>query len=439
MPKPANSILPPNVPLLGKIPGACATLFVMGACLSHPLLAQITSLEDLQNRIARNNEASESSSQASALKVSSNPNVFYAAPGAWGRIRCAYIYLEAPKQLVENYPLPNTQARWAFPEAMRNDLPALFQKVGLPEIVGQTLLDPQSMVSADGMIFVFPKGPDLEALTPDTRARIYTELAKYPINEYHVDPVLIIGQTVQEWYKTSKLRPELIRKIEQLSYKRGETTAFSDISYLLSFAQSDSEARVIFKSMTRTRGILVKIEADHNTNIEEVVNYWSVGKGLRRKDVEPLLQSIIDTDGIEALPLSHMLPALVRKLIYTYPGLDMGKNGILPDCHWTSLNFFNYDPHEYLLDSRLATSAVLEKFEQVDPPYKYGDILFFLNKDTGDAYHSCVYLADNLVFTKNGRNLLSPWLIMKREDVEKVYLYRGDGRVQGFRKKPITD
>jgi hypothetical protein len=144
---------------------------------------------------------------------------------------------------------------------------------------------------------------------------------------------------------------------------------------------------------------------------------------------------IIDTDGIEALPLSHMLPALVRKLLYTYPSLDMGKNGILPDCHWTSLNFFNYDPHEYLLDSRLATSAVLEKFEPVNPPYKYGDILFFLSNATGDAYHSCVYLADNLVFTKNGRNLLSPWLIMKREDVEKIYLYRGDGKIQGFRRK----
>jgi hypothetical protein len=161
--------------------------------------------------------------------------------------------------------------------------------------------------------------------------------------------------------------------------------------------------------------------------------------GLRRKDVEPLLQSIIDTDGIEALPLSHMLPALVRKLLYTYPSLDMGRQGILPDCHWTSLNFFNYDPHEYLLDSRLATSAVLEKFALVEPPYKYGDILFFLNKDSGDAYHSCVYLADNLVFTKNGRNILSPWLIMKREDVEKIYLYRGDGRIQGFRKKPSEE
>jgi len=407
--------------------------------LSSPLHAQITSLEDLQRHLTAQNTALPAASATAAVREISNPNVFYASPGPWGRLRCAYIYLEAPKNLIDNFPLPNTMPRWAFQESMRADLPGFFQRAGLSEAFIQTLLDPKTAVSSDGMLYLFPRIPDLEAISPESRSIIYTELAKNPANEYHTDPVLIVGKSVADWYRTSKLRPELIRKIEQLTYKRGETLAFSDISVLISYAQSDSEARTIFKAMTRTRGLMIKIEVDHTTNIEELVNYWTLGIGLRRKDVEPLVQSIIDTDGVEALPLSHMLPALVRKLVYTYPSLDMGKQGILPDCHWSSLNFFNYDPHEYLLDSRLATSAVLEKFEPVEAPYKYGDILFFLSKETGDAYHSCVYLADDLVYTKNGRNLLSPWLIMKREDVEKVYMYRGDGRVQGFRLKKSAE
>ncbi|HYF35880.1 MAG TPA: hypothetical protein VD994_11360, partial [Prosthecobacter sp.] len=100
-----------------------------------------------------------------------------------------------------------------------------------------------------------------------------------------------------------------------------------------------------------------------------------------------------------------------------------------------ALNFFNYEPHEYLLDSRLATSAVLENFEPVPPPYKYGDVLFFLSNSTGDAFHSCVHLADNIVYTKNGRNLLAPWVLMKLDDVKKIYLYRGDGYIQAYRRK----
>jgi hypothetical protein len=203
-------------------------------------------------------------------------------------------------------------------------------------------------------------------------------------------------------------------------------------------ATSDADARAMFKAMTRTRSIMVKLEVDHDSNVAELTHYWSPAFMNRHKDIEPLIQSIIDTDGIEALPLSHLLPALARKLVYTYPDLDLAKHGRLPDCHWTSLNFFNYDPHEYLLDERLATNSVLEHFTPVEPPYQYGDVLFFLNAKTGDAYHSCIQLADNLVYTKNGRNLLSPWIIMRREDLEKVYLYRGDGRVQGFRRKPET-
>ncbi len=401
----------------------------------HFAFAQISSLEDLQELLTAQNSAAAATATVSAPRTLNNPNVFYANPGPWGKLRCAYIYLEAPKSLVDNFPLPNSKPRWAFPEGFSSELPALFQRAGLSNAMIAGLLDPKTVVLADGMMYLFPRIADLESMSSESRTVIYTELSKLPENEFHMDPVLIIGQSVQEWYRTSKLRPELVSKIEQLTYKRGETLAFSDIPLLLNYAQGDSEARAMFKAMTRTRGLMVKIEVDRSTNVDELVNYWTLGIGIRRKDVEPLVQSIIDTDGIEALPLSHMLPALVRKLLYTYPSLDMAKHGIMPDCHWSSLNFFNYDPHEYLLDSRLATSAVLEKFEPVEPPYKYGDILFFLSRDTGDAFHSCVYLADDLVYTKNGRNLLSPWLIMKRQDVEKVYLYRGDGRVQGFRLK----
>lgn len=415
-----------------RLRGSLLLWFACAGCLS----AQISSVENLQLLLSQTSTPTAVDPQVQKPRVSANPNVFYSAPGPWGNLRCAYIYLEAPKTLVDSFPLPNTQPRWAFPESSLPELAGFLKDAGLSQAMVDALLDPKTIVKSDGMVYLYPRPPDLEAIPSQTRAIIYTELAKYPPNEFHMDPVLIIGKDVKEWYRTSKLRPDIVALIEKMTYKRGETIAFSDIPVLLGYAQGEAEARSIFKAMTRTRGIMVKIEADHNTNVEEVVNYWTLGLGLRRKDVEPLLQSIIDTDGIEALPLSHMLPALARKLVYTYPGIDLAKNGLLPDCHWTSLNFFNYDPHEYLLDSRLATSAVLERFEPVSPPYKYGDVLFFLSKETGDAYHSCVFLADGLVFTKNGRNLLSPWLIMKQEDVEKIYLYRGDGRVQAFRLKP---
>lgn len=358
--------------------------------------------------------------------------------GPWGKLQCFYVYLEAPKSLVESFALPSSVPRWTFPESMLPSLPDFFAKAGLSKALTETLLKGKSMVKENGLVHLFPPLAELEEISPQTRAIIYTELSKYPENEYQVDPVLIIGTTVEEWYRTSKLRPELINKIKKLSYTRGETTAFSDVSALLNYAQSDSEARTIFKSCTRTRNLMVRLQLDKTSNAEEIIKYWSFGVGIRRKDLEPLVTSIIETDGIADLGISHLLPALPRKLLYTYPGMDMAKHGILPDCHWTSLNFYNFDPHEYLLDARLATSQVLEQFVPVEPPYQYADVLFFLDNATGDAFHSCVHLADNLVFTKNGRNILSPWVIMRLDDVKKIYLFRGNGRVQGFRRKDIA-
>jgi len=365
-------------------------------------------------------------------------SVFDANPGPWGRMKCAYVYLEAPASLIEEFPLPSPIPRWTFPTTALSGLPALFAKAGLAKSLIDTLFSSKHLVKEGAYVHLLPPLNELESLTAETRAVIYSELAKYPENEYQTDPVLVIGTTIDEWYKGSRLRSEIIQKIKQLSYMRGEAIAFSDIPVLLNYAQSDSEARAIFKACTRTRNLMIRLKLDKNANADEIIKYWSFGVGIRRKDLEPLIRSVMELDGVDDLGLVHLLPALARKLLYTYPGLDMAKHGVMPDCHWTSLNFFNYEPHEYLLDARLATSQVLEQFIPVEPPYQFADVLFFLDNTTGDAFHSCVHLADNIVYTKNGRNILSPWVIMRLEDVKKIYLYKGNGRVQGFRRKDIA-
>lgn len=396
--------------------------------------AQITRAENLSIILGNGSKAPEATSDAPSPFP---PSVFESSPGPWGKLLCAYVYLEAPESLIEEFPLPSLSPRWTFPSSFKPDLPRFLLNSGIPESVVAMLMDQKHLVDSDQFVHVLPPVEELEKISPETRVAIYTELAKYPENEYHASPVLIIGTSVEEWYRGSRLRPELVAKIKQLSYMRGGTTAFSDIPLLLNYAQSDSEARAIFKACTRTRNLMIRLKLDKNSDAEEIIKYWGFGVGIRRKDLAPLIQSVIELDGVDDIGVAHLLPALARKLLYTYPGLDMAKHGVMPDCHWTSLNFFNFEPHEYLLDARLATSQVLEQFVPVEAPYQFGDILFFLDNTTGDAFHSCVHLADNIVFTKNGRNILSPWVIMRLEDVKQVYLYKGNGRVQGFRRKDI--
>ena len=373
----------------------------------------------------------------SSSSPSSRHSEFRANPGPWGELVGSYIYLEAPEALVERFSLPSVQPKWVFPVEMTPQLEAFLVGAGLDEKTAQRLVNPASAVKDEEFVYLLPTIEEVENLSTLTRTNIYVELAKHAPNEYQVDPVLILGGDVQEWYRGSSLRPEIIAKIDKLSYLRGETLVFSDVSTVLKEAQSDTEARRIFKSFTRTRSLMIRLLLDRNSDVAKLSDYWTLGIGLRRKDIEPIMQSIVESGVLEDLSLSQLLPALPRKVLYTFPDLDMAKNGMLPDCHWTALNFFNYDPHEYLLDPNLAGSRVLEKFVTVEPPYQFGDILFFIDDKTGDAFHSCVHLADSLVYTKNGRNVMSPWIISTIADVRQVYLFRGNSHVQGFRRKDI--
>ena len=127
------------------------------------------------------------------------------------------------------------------------------------------------------------------------------------------------------------------------------------------------------------------------------------------------------------------LPPMARTYLYTFPTLESGAEGRLPDCQWTSLNFFHSTPHDYFLDARLTAARLNEAYETVEGPYRYGDVLEFID-GRGDAQHACVFLADNIVFTKNGEGMIKPWVLMWLADVKKLY-QRQDCKVVAYRMK----
>jgi hypothetical protein len=323
----------------------------------------------------------------------------------WGDFDVVPIFLEAPNDLVETFPLPNPTVRWSFPIETADQLPGMFSVLDLPQSMVAVLSLPSAQIRSGQWIHLFPPAYEVENLNPSVRSRLYAQLSRYAINEFHENPVLILTDSIDDWYASSSIRKEVVEAIKKLAYKRGDAWAVSDLPLILRLAESEKEARQIFKVFTRTRTYLVKIKIEDSLDIDMVRNYWSIaGKSFRLKSLEPLLASIQESGRETELDIAHLIPALPRKLIYNYPGASYVVKGTMPDCHWTSLNFFNYEPHEYLLDPVFATNRVLEGYTPVDPPYKYGDILFYVRESDGDAFHSCIYLADQYVFTKNGRN-----------------------------------
>jgi len=289
------------------------------------------------------------------------------------------------------------------------------------------------MLEQEGNITVFPIIEDLEALKPKAREVIYAELAKSPMNECHHDPLIITGG-IEDWLRDTHLRPELQDVFRRLTYRSGNVLAFSDIALLLQHASTDAEVERIFKTMTRTRTLVGTLKISQSSNAAQLIEYWTNNRA--GSDVRPILESATEQTGGATLDITHLLPPFSRRRLYTYPSIDQLTRGRSPDCHWTSLNFFTITPQDYYLDLRHEPNRLLENYSLVESPYIFGDLFCLLNAE-GKAIHSCIYIADDVVFTKNGEDSLTPWILMSLQDVKNIHNRKTDCVLKAFRLKAL--
>ena len=50
-------------------------------------------------------------------------------------------------------------------------------------------------------------------------------------------------------------------------------------------------------------------------------------------------------------------------------------------------------------------------------PYRFGDLLLFFDVEKSDVIHTCIYIADDIVYTRNDRSPLRPFMLMKIGDL----------------------
>jgi hypothetical protein len=358
--------------------------------------------------------------------------VYHCKPGPWGDLEYYQIYLEMPDYLVKLCSAPDPSPKWCFPSGTEDGLRALFKEAGLPGALQEYLLDPKHQQIKDHVLTVFPPVPDLIAMTREQRTIIYRELAKSEFNEYHANPICITNGDPDSWFAQSGLRPEFREVVKKMTYVWGDMLCFSDLGVLLSMAKPGQEARDVLKVMTRVRTLVLQLAVRPQSNLEEVMRYWSADR--RNKDIEAILLSASEMEGGERLDCTHLLPPLARRYLYTYPSADPSALPFKPDCHWTSLNFFDAKPLDYHLYPDLFLQRITEDYIPIKPPYSFGDVLMLVTSD-GVPLHSCVYVADDIVYTKNGRSIGVPWLLTKLGDVSRYYSTRQPNHIQGYRLK----
>jgi hypothetical protein len=366
-----------------------------------------------------------------AGRLSSVEPAWVAKPGPWGDLRVRTVYLEPPENILAVVAKPSSVPRWTFEQTTEKGVRLTMEKAGLPSGLIDRLMGPTQVIASGNNVIVLPKVADLAEISQAARSALYLELAKSGANEYQRDPVFIHGGDIDDWMadvEISKPQQELLRK---LLWRRGAALVFSDIQAVLSLAKNSEEVAAVFRAITRVRSLLVELKLPLKEGRATFIDYWSAG--TLNTDRTPFLVAITRRRAPQLIDITQFLPTLARRRVYTFPTAAMALKGRLPDCHWTSLNFFEEEPKDLYLDSAKASEHLLADYVAIDPPFKFGDVLCFLDK--GEGLHTCVQVADDIVLSKNGESILAPWTLMPMKDVDDVYRRSPDTRVQGYRLK----
>ncbi len=354
-----------------------------------------------------------------------NLKLNFSKKGPWGQFEYYEVLLEAPISILKSAEISSFRSVWCFEKTTGAEVKQLFQ-------LEANIIKPTRWMESDGVVSISVDREILEQVPNKARLRIYQKLSESALNRFHVEPEVVFAESAKEWLTGYDFSDELLEFVEQTSYLRGECLVFSDVLEALKICRSDEERLRFRQALSRTPSIVANLLLN-SAPTNELASYW--GQGIRFKNTLPFLESISRVPGVEKVDLIHLLPSGVRKILYTFPNPLISENGYLPDCHWTSLNFFNVEPLERLSDPVQATQYTLENFTVVEPPYQCGDVLFFADLKTGDAYHSCAYVADEIVLTKNGRSPLQPWVLMKMDHVKTIYDLHFRTKVVAYRRK----
>jgi hypothetical protein len=341
--------------------------------------------------------------------------------GPWGRLTVTPIIVSPPLEYVAaDWGRPDGPYRWFFPGTSPELLHTFLSATGLTaDQVGRL----ESTVERGPQNAGLTLKPDLDllrSLAPDVRARLYLQLAKSSLNGDQANSFRFFGTSTNDWLGGTLIAPTTRQLIEPLIYRDGDVMHFADAEIAHKQVGDRQELQRLAKALLRQPTMLVRLSVDKTSQIADLAQYW--GRGGRSTDVRPLLESVAGAGAEGEIDVVHLLPSFARNRLYRYPKLTTGDltKPALANCLWSALNFFALEPDDRYLELNPALTALRQDYHIVESNYQLGDIIALIDAE-GDLFHVVVYLADDLVFTKNGTSPVSPWTISTLQRVKDYY------------------
>jgi hypothetical protein len=335
--------------------------------------------------------------------------------GPWGIMEIERIIIEPPSPFVNVNPDLQPYRRWLFRNMTIDKVRESLQKTGMDdETVHALLASAMDVTEINGVVIQAPDNI-VRGFPPSVRASLYTQLARDPANMPQSVPFRFRGTTICEWFANSSVRSEIMEKIRPLIYRRGKYQFFSDLHLVLPDIKSPAERVSLLRTLYRVTTLSVKVRTRDGYDPMSILTYWSTGN--RVGDVEPVWESLIND--AESVDVVYFLPVFGRTRLYNYVNPAKAKKDISYDCHWTTFNFFNDPPEDRFANTVAAQQVLNEEYIPIDKPTLPGDIVLLLYGSS--VVHSCVHIAGDIVFTKNGSGYAVPFTLEKLENVIGFY------------------
>lgn len=359
-------------------------------------------------------------------------------PGPWGQLEFTRIVISPPAEYLTREWGPVHPFEWTFPAAKTGDVQAILTGAGMAGDVVRSLMAAARTDPRVSGIVLSPSAEVIRGLAPEVRASLYIRLARSEFNPAQNAAYRYAGSSVDEWLAGPAISASTRKLVDPLIYRHAGFMYFADLDLVRPLITDADELQRLVKRLLRQVTVVAKLRLRDLPRLNEVAEYW--GRGGRRTDIRPLLESIAEGEGDASIDITHLLPTLARHLLYRYPkttSADLAKPE-LANCFWTALNFFSEVPDDRFLDLAVSVDALKRNYYFVQDAFQLGDVVTFSNKD-GQLFHVAVFIADNLLFTKNGSSVLSPWSLQSLEQLKGYYAaeFVDGARVSYLRRKDM--
>jgi hypothetical protein len=390
-------------------------LILLAILLISPCLIVSAALSYSRVFRAGNKPLSAHSDDTSSQAIQGNP-------GPWGQMLYVHMMIDIPDEFVILPPPDQAPVRWFFKDYSEERVIELLKSADISQAQIDKFPPDSAWKSEDSGTWLTPGDELILSLSPEARSKIYSILVAYSENSEQMDPVWFRPETLDKQLNESDLSESSIKLLKSLLYRNGSPLLlFADKDAALHQIVGDSEKRLFIKTISRKATLMARLKIDAETDIEALAGYWGVGG--RHKDVLPLISSIQRVEGGLNMSVVYLLPHFIRDHLYMYPFPSSDPQAPKQDCFWSAFNALGAQPDDRFSDLQFAGQTLIKDYYVIAQPSQLGDLVFLSGTDN-QAIHAAVYIADDIVFTKNGFHCTQPWILMHLKDMVETYAAR---------------